>query len=345
MKIFFFILSLLFTQNVFSQGVTPEDWGLREYHIEHKELGDIYYYVTREGLDTEKPLLFVVQGSGGLPSMIYVKFGESSTQLGTLPADFISRFPDKFHVAYMAKPGTSFCDTITVEEFNPIDILENFPQSREFKEHCDLAWQVQASSLVIDALKAEIPIYSDKIIAVGISEGGRVIPPLAIENNNITHAVCMVSGGLNQFYSSIINNRIDAAKGEISHKQAQANIDSLFRVYEDIYKYPDSIDKSWYGHTYKRWASFCTDIPLEHLVKLTIPIFVLCGSTDRNTPILQVDYIKLEFLKLKKTNLTYQVMPGVDHFLYEVIVEDGKEKGISHRDEAFNFVVDWIDSN
>jgi len=71
----------------------------------------------------------------------------------------------------------------------------------------------------------------------------------------------------------------------------------------------------------------------------------LCGSTDRNTPILQVDYIKLEFLKLKKTNLTYQVMPGVDHFLYEVIVEDGKEKGISHRDEAFNFVVDWIDSN
>jgi len=234
MKIFFFILSLLFTQNVFSQGVTPEDWGLREYHIEHKELGDIYYYVTREGLDTEKPLLFVVQGSGGLPSMIYVKFGESSTQLGTLPADFISRFPDKFHVAYMAKPGTSFCDTITVEEFNPIDILENFPQSREFKEHCDLAWQVQASSIVIDALKAEIPIYSDKIIAVGISEGGRVIPPLAIENNNITHAVCMVSGGLNQFYSSIINNRIDAAKGEISHKQAQANIDTL-RFYRPKY--------------------------------------------------------------------------------------------------------------
>ena len=135
------------------------------------------------------------------------------------------------------------------------------------------------------------------------------------------------------------------SEGKITHKRAQDNVDSLFCVYEDIYKYPDSIDKSWYGHTYKRWASFCTDIPLNSLVKLDIPIYLLCGSTDRNSPILQADYIKLEFLRLGKTNLTYHVMPGVNHWLYEIVEEDGKEKGISHREKAFNLVVDWIESS
>ena len=95
----------------------------------------------------------------------------------------------------------------------------------------------------------------------------------------------------------------------------------------------------------KRWASFTRDIPLDHLVELDVPILVLSGTTDRNQPILQADYTMLEFLRRGKTNLTYEVLPGVDHFLYEVVVENGEEKGISHRDEAFNRVADWIDSH
>jgi hypothetical protein len=71
----------------------------------------------------------------------------------------------------------------------------------------------------------------------------------------------------------------------------------------------------------------------------------LNGSADRSTPILEADYIKLEFLRLGKTNLTYQVLPGVDHSLYEVVVEDGKEKGISHRKDAFKMIIDWIELN
>lgn len=43
--------------------------------------------------------------------------------------------------------------------------------------------------------------------------------------------------------------------------------------------------------------------------------------------------------------MTYRVLPGCEHSLYEVVVEDGKEKGISHRDEAFGMVVDWIKSD
>ncbi|MBN1691093.1 MAG: hypothetical protein JW901_08730 [Dehalococcoidia bacterium] len=67
MKTIILLIPLFIVQNVFAQGVTPKDWGLKEFHIVNEQLGDIYYYVTDEGIDREKPLLFMVIGCGGLP--------------------------------------------------------------------------------------------------------------------------------------------------------------------------------------------------------------------------------------------------------------------------------------
>lgn len=345
MKTIIFLIPLFIIQNVFAQGIAPKDWGLKEFHIVNEQLGDIYYYITAEGIDQEKPLLFIAQGSGGLPTMILVQCGEKSIQLGTVPPDLITKFSDQFHIAYIGKAGTPFCDTVKVEEIKPMEILENYQPSEEYIQKCGMEWQIHASSTVIDSLYNMLPISGHKVIALGVSEGGRIVSSLAVENKKITKLVCMVSGGLNQFYSSIINTRIDAATGKITHQEAQTIVDSLFGVYEKIYSDPQSTEKSWYGHPYQRWASFCIDIPLEHLVKLEIPIYLLNGSADRNTPILQADYVMLEFLRLGKTNLTYRVLPGCEHSLYEAVVEDGKDKGISRRDEAFKMVVDWIVSN
>jgi hypothetical protein len=50
-------------------------------------------------------------------------------------------------------------------------------------------------------------------------------------------------------------------------------------------------------------------------------------------------------LRLGKTNLTYRVLPDCDHWLYEVVEEDGKEKRVSRRDEVFKMANDWIMSN
>ena len=338
-------ISLWLVQNLFAQGILPSDWGLRAYQIKDKKLGQIDFYITEKGIDQEKPLVFMVSGSRGLPVMLVVQTGDKSKQIGTMPPDQIKYCAEKFHVAFIGKPGTPFCDTLRAEEFNPMKNLEEYQPSAEYVQKCGMEWEVQASSIVIDSLYNMLPISENKIIAMGFSEGGRIVARLAAENKKITHLVSVISGGLNQFYSSIINRRIDAATGKITHQEAQAIIDSLFAVYKEIYSDPYSTERWYYGHPYKRWGSFCTDIPLDHLVKLDIPIFFLNGSTDRNTPVLEADYVKLEFLRLGKTNLTCKVLPGVDHSLYEVVVEDGKERGISHRNEAFKMIIDWIESN
>jgi esterase/lipase len=345
MKTIITLMTMFLIQRVFAQGVTPADWGLENFHFKDALIGDINFYVTEKGIDQDKPLLFVVSGCSGLPTMLVVQCGEKSIQLGTVPPDQIQGFSDQYHVAFIGKAGTPFCDTVKVDEINPMKNLEEYRPSEEYIQKCGMEWEVQASSLVIDSLYRMLPNSEKKIIAVGFSEGGRIVTKLAAENNKITHLVSVVSGGLNQFYSSIINRRMDAVTGKITQHEAQAEIDSLFAVYEEIYNDPNSTEKWYYGHPYKRWGSFCSDIPLEHLVQLEIPIFYLNGSIDQSTPILEADYIMLEFLRLRKTNITYKVLPGVEHSLYEVFVENGEEKAISRRKEAFKMISDWIVSN
>lgn len=115
---FILFLSLLVFKSGFSQGVTPEEWRLKAFKIARETLGDIHYYVTEKGIERIKPLLFMFSGTSGLPTMLVVKSGDKSLQLGTVPPDQIHSFSDEFHVAFMSKAGTPFCDT--VEEFGGI---------------------------------------------------------------------------------------------------------------------------------------------------------------------------------------------------------------------------------
>ena len=344
MKTITILIPLIFMQSLFAQGVTPEDWGLKDFHLKDPQLGDINFYVTQRGIDQEKPLLFTISGCRGLPTMLVVQSGEESLQLGTVPPDQINYFADRYHVAFMGKAGTPFCDTVKVDEINPLKNLEDYQPSRKYIQKCGMEWEVKASSVVLDALRRQLPIAGDRVVVMGFSEGGRLAIRLAAENESVTHLVSVINGGLNQFYSSIINRRMEAATGQITHQEAQAAVEDLFAVYKDIYSDPRNTEKWYDGHPYPRWGSFCTDIPLEHLVKLEIPILFLNGSADRNSPILQSDYVMLEFLRLGKTNLTYRVLPGCNHWFYEVVVKDGQEEHVSRREQAWQILSDWLDS-
>lgn len=345
MKILNIILLCCLMQGIAAQGVLPEDWGLNAYQINDPELGEINYYITQKGIDQDKPVLFMVSGVRGLPVMLVVSCGDQSMQLGSVPPDQIFSFSDDYHVAFISKAGTPFCDTFIVDEMNPMKNLEEYQPSEEYIQKCGMDWEISASIKVIAMLKKQLPNSQKKIVSLGISEGGQLVPKLAHECSNITHLVGLSTSGLNQFYSSIINRRIDANAGLITHQEAQEAIDELFEIYEKIYADPESTEKWYYGHPYKRWGSFCSDIPLDHLIKLDIPILYLKGTADRNSSALHSDYIMLEFLRLGKMNLTYLTLPGVDHWLNETVLTDGEAERISRRKEVFDSIADWIYEN
>lgn len=343
--IYLVLIQFLFYTFIFAQGPTPADWNLTELALFDPKLGNVNVYVTKEGISEEKPMLFIPLGCSGIPITLVIKSEEKSVQIGTFPPDQIKSFSEKFHVVLIGQAGTPFCDTTEVDVFNPYKNLEEYKPNKEYIQRCGIEWPVDAAKLVFDTLKKILPIKNEIIVAMGYSEGGRIVSRLANECKDITHLVCIASGGLNQFYSSIINLRLDAISGNLTQEEAQQKIDTLFSIYEKIYKNPNSTEDWYYGHPYKRWGSFCNDIPLEHLLKLDIPILIVQGTTDRSSPVLQSDYVKLEFIRHRKTNLTCHVIPGCDHQLYQAVEENGETKHISKRNEAFNYVADWIINN
>lgn len=328
-----------------AQPLTPADYGLASYKIQDKQLGTISFYIDTSHLHSKAPLFIDINGSGGLPLCIYIKATNTSSVLNTFTASVIGKVNEKFHYIILDKPGTPFCDSITtgkkMEEVNIPGLMENYPVSKTYNEQLSLQWRVQATKKVIDWCIKNNFWDKSKIIAYGFSEGGQVVPSLAVSDKRITHAVPLVGCGLNQFYDGIIRWRIKAAKGEITQHQAQDSINALLETLKDIYTHPAAAEKQYDGHSYMRWASFCSTIPFEQLRKLDIPIYMIAGTADNNSPIYSLDYVLLDFMRLGKTNLTYDVCIGCDHWL--VTHENGKR--VEHFETYFGKILKWIDEH
>lgn len=339
------ILCLFFTLYNFTalaQSVTPDEHGLKEFRIEDKKLGLINFYVDTTNLKGKSPLFIETNGSGGMPLCLYIKgkkFVTTSTSFSSLLLD---KTKDKFHYVILGKPGTAFCDTLDlnmgVEEFQKNvsrAVTLNYHFSPEYTKRLSLYWRVEATKKVIAYLIKQGFWDHTKLIAYGYSEGGQVVPALAVAEKRITHVIPVVGSGLNQFYGDILEWRIKAQHGEISQQAAQDSIVSYMTKVTDIYRNPNDVTKEFGGHSYKRWASFGSSIPFENLRKLNIPIYLISASADHNSPIYSLDYVWLDFVRLGKNNLVYETCVGCDHYLNN---NDSKSKV-----DYIQKILDWLD--
>lgn len=325
-----------------AQPVTPDGYGLKEFSINDRKLGLIQFYVDTVNIRRKAPLFIEVNGSGGLPLCLYVQGNKFVTAPISFNEELFSKTKDKYHYIILGKPGTSFCDTlnldVSVKEYqkNPSQVLFAYKPSEEYTKRLSLNWRAQATQLAINYLIKHGFWDQTKIVAFGYSEGGQVVPLLAVKEKRVTHIAPVVGSGLNQLYDGIISWRIKAAKGELTQQQAQDSVDAAFRRIADIYKHPTSTTKETGGHSYLRWASFGTIIPFEQLRKLSIPIYMIAASQDDSSPIYGLDYVRLEFLRLGKTNLVYDTCVGCNHYL----VSSGgvKTNGPSYIDKILSWV-------
>ncbi|MCF6361107.1 MAG: hypothetical protein L3J29_10150 [Cyclobacteriaceae bacterium] len=318
-----------------AQSYTPESFGFKPYSFKDNELGTVNYYVTLNKIETPKPLLVYIDGSSATPIFSVLKKPGGSTRISSGIPFNIQKLSDQFHIVVISKPGMPFVDSLQAKSMK--EFKKNYKLPMGYKNKLSHSWRVNSASKIIDILFKELPIYKNEIIVFGYSEGGMVVPKLALINKKVTKVVNIVGGGLNQFYDLILEQRINAQKGEITSIQAQKVIDSLFIEFETIYNNPQVIDKEFWDDTYLRWASFCTDIPMEDMTKLDIPILMISVGKDPNSPILGLDYVKIEFMRLRKTNLTYKVYPNCDHYFYDMIEKKDR------LEEMMEYVLTWIE--
>jgi hypothetical protein len=345
MKHIIFLLLITTCTAGIAQPIRPIDYELKHIAIHDKDLGLISFYVDTVGIGRKAPVFIDINGSGGLPLCLYIKADNYTTVLNTFNPNLIDKLKEQYHYVIMDKPGTLFCDSVT-EHKNLADVdmsavRENYKASNEYTKKLSLQWRVEATKKVITYLTKNKFWDESKIIAYGYSEGGQVVPSLAVADKRITHIIPIVGCGLNQFYDGLIAWRIKAAKGELTHKQAQDSVNAYLQTIKEIYKYPEETNKMYEGHSYKRWASFCSAVPMEQLEKLNIPIYMIVGTKDENSPIYGLDYVMLDFIRLGKTNLTYDPCVGCDHWL----TSNEDNKMVSHFDEYIGKIMAWLNKN
>jgi pimeloyl-ACP methyl ester carboxylesterase len=326
------IIVFFFFNLAFAQPDLKEQFQI--FTIDSKELGKVEFCTFKSTIDTKKPLMIFIHGSGNLPTFHYIP---SQKNYNWSAFSEVQHYKDKYHVIFVNKPSVPLFDTIQGTNGN-----YSYPISEGFKQNYSLEWRAKATSLVINKAIKLLPVDKSKILVIGHSQGGQVAPKVASINKKVTHVVLLNSNSLNHLYDFTLQERLASFTGEQSFEQTQKNIDSLFSDYKKIFADPQNRTKLWNEETYFRWASFSDETPLENMLKLNIPIYLVAGGKDLwGSFVMNTDYAEIEFLKQKKTNLTYKVYPNANHFLQDEIIENGKTRYIDLKPSIFKLIDDW----
>lgn len=334
-KLLFPVLGLLAASGTLL-AAAGDGHGFRSHTIHDPELGRIDYHMVDAHLEQELPLLVFLDGSGAQPILSVKRDADGVWQTYSTIPMAQRDVAQRYHVLMVSKPGVPLIDTVHAD--GPAK------PPAAYTERLSAQWRAKAASLAIGDALGRYPVDRRRIGVMGFSEGGQVAPRVAAIDPRVTHVMAFVGGALNQFFDPIIAQRMEAAKGAITEQEAQAGIDSLFAVYERIYADPDATDKEFWGHSYKRWSSFTDPPTVDFLLALDIPIYMAQGSVDRNTQVLGADYVRLEFIRRRKKNLTFRSYPGCDHFFQcNEVNEAGEPTRTWRLVEAWNDAFTWFD--
>ena len=330
------ITFLFFFKSTFGQTDLKKE--MKIFSVESSKYGKIEFCTFNSTIDKKKPLIIFIHGSGNEPTFAYHKDLKAYNWAAFME---VGKYKDKFHVIFVSKPGVPLFDTV---QKDPINFKTSYKPTKEFNEKYSLEWRAETASLIIDKAITLLPVETKKIVVIGHSQGGQVAPKIAVINKKVTHCVMLNCNSLSHLYDFILQERLAAQKGEKSFEESQKNIDSLFADYKRIFTETDSKTKFFDEETYYRWASFSDETPLENMLKLKIPIYLIAGGKDiLGSVTMNTDYAQIEFLRYGKTNLIYKVYPNANHYLQDELIENGKTKTVNIKPKVFTEIVEWIE--
>ena len=110
MKIIILFIIIIYSHlNVFSQHEKiTDDW--KTFSLDVKNLGTINYHIYRNKINSKKPLIVYLEGSGNFPLYWLNPNGRYSTST-TINFKELS---NDFHIILISKPNTPFADSIRI---------------------------------------------------------------------------------------------------------------------------------------------------------------------------------------------------------------------------------------
>ena len=338
------ILFFLLLCNFFSYGQTPSFYDKFKHFQVFKNKDTINFHIySKNDLKTVKKILLFVQGSG--PQAMYEinektdtikdnsEIGyklEKSTYITSSNPIRLKTFPNDYALILISKKSFPF-------ERKAGDTLV----SKLYYENETLKYRVWQADEVLKHCTKKLFTNLAKIVVLGHSEGTDVVAKLGTINKKITH-IGFWSGGANtQFYDFALFDRKETIAGNNTEIEFKNKFENLTATMKNIFDNPNLTDKYWFGCTYKRWSAF-SEPSIESLLKIKVPIFVVHGAKDNSVPVESSLLIPIEFIRYKKTNLTYKLYPDLDHNL-DIPAKNQNEEPIRKWDEIFEEFIKWCE--
>ena len=310
MKKLITIFFLLFSIASVAQKTAVEIFGFRHLQMLYKgDRVDILIKSKQGQEKIKKPLFFFCQGSLPIPLMIRYKKNEKDEIANVFPFSDLDSLLVYYHLVIVGKP---YIPLIVDEKDLNADMTYSEPGGafpKKYQERNILSYYTARNISVIRFLNHLPFVSKESLVMAGHSEGSTIAAKIAAEYPNTT---CLIySGGnpLGRMMTIIARSRAD-------NSPLAGQSDSLFSNWKRmIKKTPQPI--SGKSDMYKTTLAFSSPAPILYLKKLHIPVLVTFGGKDYGL-INAEDYLRLELIRLGRTNFTFKEYPGLEHNFFEL---------------------------
>lgn len=303
MKILMLLLSTIFCLEVdiaSAQNKKPEDFGFRHLKMLYKKDTVDILILSKKGEEQKvKPVFLFIQGS--LPTPLII-LGEDDKPYQVFPFKPDSLLQN-YHMAIISKPGVA-------PVMNKAKLQPNFtfvdPATKAFPQkyilHDNLDYYVQRDAAVIKFLKKQNWAAKNRFVIAGHSAGSAIAAKMALVSKNVTHLIYSGGDPMGRLATEVENIREDTT--------AKSNeLEEEFAYWQKVVNDPENTTTKT-GDSNKTNYSFSIP-PIEYLKKLKIPVLVTFGTKDYGAPF--NNFLRLEMIRLKKTNFTYKAYFGLEH--------------------------------
>lgn len=248
-----------------------------------------------------RPVALVIEGSGS--QSVWVKVGDRIG--GSLQNLALRAAKRRVRVLVVEKPGVEFL----VQPQRPGSAEES---SAEFRREHTLERWAEANAAALRAVLAMPGIAATPVIATGHSEGADVSCRVAALEPRVTHVAPLSGAGASQLFDLVqlaTQPRPGDAPGDAEKRRQQ-----LLEQWDAVLADPQSTEKFWLGHPYRRWSSFLASNRLEDLQKTRANLFLAHGTADVAVPVASADWLFAE-LRARGRKVRYERIEGADHGL------------------------------
>jgi len=285
-----------------------ESFPYTRYHTTDQFDREITFYLSKPPADAPAgaslPLIVSVQGSGSQSVFLEVDTPNGKRiGSGGPEAVVLREYRAKARILVVEKPGVTFL----VQPQRPGGAEESSPEFRA--EHTLDRWVEALSASILAASKID-GVDASYVLALGHSEGAQVVSHLAAKNPSVTHVAALAGGGPTQLFDLLELAR-EGTMG-VPGATAQERVDWMVAEWNKVLADPQSTDKFFLGHPYRRWTSFLQTSAVDAILSSKANVFLAQGAADTAVSPTATDVMYAE-LVARGRRVTYRRVDGADH--------------------------------